>query len=76
MRGAGGQLAQRRELFGLNEMGLEALDVLERIPEVVDQLGAFLVNEMLAQEDQGADDEDGGQGHQHSEFPDRDGAHR
>src|SRR5271163_2984445 len=73
VRGAGGQLAQRRELFGLNEMGLETLDVFERIPKIVNQLSAFLIDQVLAQENQRADDKNRGQGHQHSEFPDRDG---
>src|SRR5580704_936252 len=74
VRGAGRQLAQRGEFFRLNEVSLEALDVFERIPKFVNELSAFLVDEVRAEENQGADDEDGGQSDQDAKFPHRFGS--
>ena len=57
VRRAGGELAERGKFFGLYEMGLETFDVLERLPELVHETGAFLINHMLPQENQGCADE-------------------
>ena len=57
MRGARGQLAERSQFLGLHEMGLQPLDVFQRLPQFVHQAGALLVHKILAEKNKAGADE-------------------
>ena len=59
MRGSGGKLSQRNQLFGLNHLGLDAFQVFQRFVRGPEQPAAIVIHELLAEENQERAHDDG-----------------